>query len=518
MRKIKEILRLHWQAKLKVREIARSCGISHSTVREALKRAQSAQLSWPLPDGMDDTELEAMLYRQPGRIANPEAPDMNYIHRELASPTVHVTRYLLWQEYKTNHPDGLGYSQFCEYYRRWQQDADICMRQVHRAGEKMFVDFSGDTVAVVVNRNTGEVQKAEIFIAVLGASNYTYARACWSQDLPNWIDCHCRAFAYFGGVTRILVPDNPKAGVKKACYYEPDVNPTYQEMATYYGTVVIPTRPRKPQDKAKVENGVLNVERRILATLRNRTFFSLNELNEGIAQELEKLNNKPFQKMDGTRRSLYEAIDKPALLPLPTHPYEYAEWKKVRANIDYHVEIDSRLYSVPYQLRREEMDARITASVVEVFCKGKRVASHPRCTGQQRCHTELDHMPSSHRAHAEWTPSRLVNWGTSVGNNTGKFVQALLDAKPHPEQGYRSCLGIIRLFQSYGANRVEAACGRALVINAISYHSVKSILKTGLDQALLPEITAALPIQHENLRGSTYYAEEGDSYVESSHH
>jgi transposase len=389
---------------------------------------------------------------------------------------------------------------------------DVTMRQVYRGGEKLFVDFAGDTVPVF-DPKTGEVRLAQIFVAVLGASGYTFATAFWAQDLPCWIEGHILAFEFFAGVPEIVVPDNLKAGVTKASYYEPEVNPTYQELAEHYGTVIIPARPRKSTDKAKVERGVLLVEQQILARLRNHSFFNLHELRQGIQELLPEINERPFQKLDGSRRSLYEELDKPALKPLPPTRYTFAEWRKAKVNIDYHIEVDYAFYSVPYQLVgvREPLDVRLTAHTVEVFRKGKRVASHTRLSRKGGYSTQREHMPAAHRAHAEWTPSRVVNWGRKVGDSTGKLVTAILASKPHPEQGYRACLGLIRLERRYGGERLEAACARALSCQAFSYRSVKSILDTGLDRVPVEESHAELPPHHENVRGLEYYADqEGD--------
>jgi transposase len=358
----------------------------------------------------------------------------------------------------------------------------------------------------VIDRHTGEVEDAEIFVAVLGASNYTYAEATLTQSLPDWIGSHVRAFNYFGSLPAIVVPDNLKSGVHQAHRYEPELNPTYAEMAAHYGTTVLPTRVAKPRDKAKVEAGVLVVERWILARLRNRRFFSLAELNAAIAELLEVLNDRPFKKLPGTRRSLFETLDRPAMRPLPARPYEYAEWKKVRVNIDYHVAIDKHYYSVPYQLVKQELEARVSASTVELLHKGKRVASHAR-SRRAGGHTTVNaHMPKAHRDYAEWTPERLVRWAGETGTMTAKLVETLLTSRPHPQHGFRACLGIMRLGKRYGKTRLEAASRRALVIGACSYKSVESILKNGLDKKPLPATTIESPaIEHDNLRGADYY-------------
>lgn len=511
MRKNKEILRLKHEAGLSTRQIARSLSLSHSTVGDLLRRAEAAGLSWPLPEGMDDATLQTLLYPgNPQPVRSRPEPDMAWIHRELRRKG--VTLQLLWAEYKQAHPDGYQYSQFCQRYHRWRDALDVVLRQTYRAGEKLFVDFAGQTVPVV-DPATGEMRQAQIFIATLGASNYTYAEALWSQELGHWIGAHCRAFEFFGGVPAILVPDNLKAGVARASRYEPDVNPTYAEMAAHYGTVVIPARPRHPRDKAKVEVAVQIVERWILAALRHRQFFSLAELNQAIAELLEALNNRPFQKLEGCRRSLFESLDRPALRPLPPQRYEFAEWKKARANIDYHIQVDHNYYSVPYQLVHVELDVRLTGGTVEVFHGGKRVASHARVYGKGQYVTDLQHRPAAHRRHLEWSPSRLIRWAESIGPHTAQLVQAVLDARPHPEQGYRSCLGILRLGKRFTPERLEAAAKRAVTVGAASYRSVQSILQQGLDRLPLPsdqDSPPALPA-HANVRGPEYYRQEGAS-------
>jgi len=506
MRKIKEVLRLKWQHNHPNKQIAQSCKIARSTVREYVSRAKKAGLSWPLDPDLDEEALENLLF--PGNLAftsiQRQMPSMNRLYRELKGKG--VTLQLLWYEYKASNPDGYQYSQFCNLYRQWQKKLDVTLRQEHRAGEKLFVDYAGQTVPII-NPTTGEVTEAQIYIAALGASSYTFAEASHAQDLPSWIRSHVHAFEFFGGVPEILVPDNLKTGVTHPCRYEPDINPTYQDLAEHYATTVIPARARRPRDKAKVESAVFVAERWILAALRNHTFFSLDELNRAIAQKLADLNSRTFQKMDTTRRELFEALDKPALKPLPSRPYEYAEWKKARVNIDYHIEVDHRYYSVPYQLVREHVDIRLTATTVEVFFKNRRVASHARLYQQGGFITLTEHMPKSHQKHLEWTPSRIIHWAGKTGPNTQKLVTYIMDNRPHPEQGFRSCLGIMRLADRYSPERLEKASARALAIKAFSYKNVKSILKNGLDQQslLFEEPDQQTTLNHSNIRGKKYY-------------
>lgn len=503
MRKIHDVLRLHAGGHT-IRAISRSIQASPSTVGDYIRRAEVAKVGWPLPEGMGEAELERRLFPppMPSSAARP-LPDFAQVHGELKRKG--VTLALLWQEYKATHPDGIQYSQFCERYRAWEGKLGVVMRQSHRAGEKLFVDYAGQRVPVVC-RSTGEVREAEVFVAVLGASNYTFAEATWSQSLPDWIGSHVRAFDFFGGVPQIVVPDNLRSGVSSAHRYEPDVNPTYQEMATHYGVAVIPARVRKPRDKAKAEAGVQLVERWILAALRKQTFFSLTELNTAIRELLVRLNSRPFKKLPGCRRDHFETLEKPALQPLPTQPYAFAEWKKVRVHLDYHVELAGHYYSVPYALVKMQLDARLTAATVELFHKGRRVASHVRSAIKGRHTTLTEHMPAAHREYGQWTPRRLIAWGEKIGPATGAFVTALIDSRPHPQQGVRSALGVLRLAKSYGEARLEAACQRALVIGARSYRSLASMLQHGLDQRPLDTTDASnLPSDHDNVRGAGYY-------------
>jgi transposase len=505
MRKIKEVLRLKWETGLSNRAIAASCSIGETTVREYLMRAAQAGLSWPLPGELDDAALERRLFKAPLGPATRRrpTPDFEQVHRELKRKG--VTLYLLWHEFKQAHPDGYQYSQFCEQYRRWAGKLDVWMRQHHKAGEKLFVDYAGQTVAVV-SGSTGEVREAQIFVAVLGASNYTYVEAAWTQSLPEWIMAHVRAFSYLQGCPTIVVCDNLRSAVSRACRYEPDVNPTYLAMARHYGVAVLPARAGKPRDKAKAENGVLNVERQILAPLRDRTFFSLAELNQGIKDLLRRYNERPFQKLEGSRKSLFETLDRPALTPLPQEPYEYAEWKKARVNIDYHIDADGHYYSVPHELARQQVDLRTTVTAVEVFYRGTRVASHMRSYLKGRHTTVTSHMPKNHQAHHGWTPERIVRWAKKFGGATAEVAGQIIESRAHPQQGYRSCLGLLRLGEHFGPERLEAACARALAIQAPSYRSVKSILEKELDQQPLPEpAPERAAIEHPNIRGPEYF-------------
>jgi len=506
MRKIKEVLRLRWEVGLGRRQIGRSCSISHNTVAEYEQRAQEAGLSWPLPGHLDDQALAALLFPSltlPVPTHPRPVPDWSELHEELRRPD--MTLQLLWHEYQEQHPQGYRYSQFCELYRRWAKKLDWCLRQEHRAGEKLFVDFSGQGIPIT-HPETGEVTFHTLFVAVWGASNYTYAEACLSEKLPHWIGAHVRAFGFFGCLPKVLVPDNLGAAVNKACRYDPDINPTYQEMARHYGLAVIPARVRKPKDKAKVEAGVLLVERWILAALRHRTFFSLAEANQAIRELLIRLNQRPFKKVSGSRRERFLTLDKPAAQLLSGPPYEYADWLKARVNVDVHIEVDGHFYSVPYPLVREQVDVRLTRSIVEVLFKNRRVASHVRSPHRGQHTTVPEHMPIAHREHAEWTPQRLVRWAEEIGPATAGVIQTLFTRRAYPQHAFRAALGILRLAKGFGAERLAAASQRALRLGACRYKSRHSILKQGLDPPPLPEPAASPPaLDHANRRGPTYY-------------
>jgi transposase len=503
MRKIREALRLRADG-FSGRRVAQSLSIGRATISEYFRRADLEDLSWPLPADLSDVDLERRLFPySPGeaRLAVP-LPDWAYVHAELRRKG--VTLSLLWEEYRGVHPDGYGYSRYCELYTRWEGKLSPVMRQRHPAGERLFVDYAGPTVDVVCPK-TGEVRTAQIFVATLGASNYTYVEATWTQGLPDWISSHVRCLEFFGGVAAQLVPDNLKSGVTKACFYDPAINRTYGDLARHYDTAIVPARPRKPKDKAKVEGAVLIAERWILARLRNQRFFGLDEVNAAIRPLLDQLNSKVSRHLGASRRNLFERLDLPALKPLPVAPYVYAEWKQCRAGLDYHVDIGRHYYSVPHQLLKQKLWARITARTVEVYFKGQRVASHAKTSGNRQHSTLQDHMPAHHRFREDWTPERIRKQAAHLGPNVEIFVDVVMRKRRHPEQGYRSCLGVIKLAKAFGHDRLDAACARALEINAHSYSSLHSILKNGLDRKRRDPTTDGPAITHPNIRGADYF-------------
>jgi len=508
MRQVREILRLKYEQRLAHRAIARACGVGLGTVSEYCRRAQQVGLTWPLPD-VDDGQLEARLFQRVTDVVGVPRPrpDWAWVHQELKRPGVTLQRLCL--EFLERHPGGHRYSQFCAHYHRWVRTLAPTMRQVHRAGEKVFVDFSGKR-PTIIETATGEVVPVELFVGALGASSYVYAEACPSQALPSWIGAHIRMVEFFQGAPAMFVPDNLLSGVTKACRYDPIINRTYVDFAEHYGAAVVPARAGRPRDKAVVEANVLVAQRVILAALRHRRFFSLAELNAAIRELLVVLNARPMKKLGVSRRELFEQLDRPALRPLPPTRYELAEWGDATVNIDYHVAVEHNYYSVPYQLVHQRVEVRLSAATVEFILKGRRVASHRRLWGRGQYATDPAHMPHAHRAHAEWTPSRLITWAETTGPATAQLVAAILASKPHPEQGYRACLGIMRLGKRYGPARVEAACVRALGLEAPSYRTVQNILASGVDRVpaeTLPSEPPPLPA-HPNIRGSAYYTQE----------
>lgn len=509
MRKVKEILRMKLSDGLSHRVIARALEISVGSVGSVSVRAKGLGIStWADVSDIDEASLEALLYGQPaGAGQRAPLPDPVFIHQELKRPG--VTLELLHIEYLRSHPDGYRYTSFCNHYKRWEKSAQLSMRQVHKAGEKLFTDYSGKKPHIV-DAATGEITEVELFVATLGASNYTYAEASMSQKAPDWAMSHVRALEYIGGVPKLLVPDQLRSAVSQACRYEPGIQRTYEEMAHHYKTVVLPARPYRPKDKAKVEVAVQIVQRWILARLRNEIFYSLGELNLRIKQLLAELNRRPMKSYGAkSRQELFDSLDRPALGPLPERRWEYATWKPAKVNIDYHVEFDGHYYSVPYRYAREGVEIRASESAIEVFHKGKRIASHVRSKGGPRHCTKSEHMPKSHQRHENWSPSRLIHWASSIGPNTEKLAREILDSRPHPEQGYRSVLGLMALRKTYPHDRLEAACARAVLLRVRSVRQVKTILQSGLDRVAYepPSETQQqqLPLDHENVRGPNYY-------------
>ena len=497
MRRVREILRLKYEVGATDRAIARSVGVARSTARLCLDRVAAAGLTWPLPATVTDGALEALLFARSGAqigLRRKAEPDWVAVHRELRRPG--VTLMLLWEEHRREQPDGYGYSRWCDLYRSWEGRLSPTMRQVHPAGERLFVDFAGQTVEVI-DAASGDVRTAQVFVAVLGASSYTYAEAVWTQTLPDWVGAHVRALEFLGGVPRQIVPDNLRSGVLRANWYEPGLNPTYRDLAAHYGTAILPARIRRPRDKAKVEAGVLVVERWILARLRHQRFGLLADLNA-----------RPMRRLGVSRRQLFEELDRPALADLPAEPFVYAEWRIRPVVLDYHVDVDGHYYSVPHRLLRQQVEARVTARTVELFHKGERVAVHVR-GGLRGRHTTLpEHVPQAHRRHAEWTIERIGREAAAIGASTAALTAIILESRPHPEQGFRACLGILRLLRTYGRDRVEAACTRGLEIGARSYGSIQSILQNGLDRQPAPRRPREedeLPLLHPNIRGSGYY-------------
>lgn len=502
MRQVREVLRLKHACGRSLREAGSAVGVSAATAMEYVRRAAAAGVTWPIPDDLDDGALEARLFPVPdGPLIDRSEPDWSAIHAEMKHKGVTLT--LLWQEYRADHADGYGYSRFCDLYRQWRGRTSPVMRQVHQAGDKLFVDFAGMTFDIYLP--DGEVRATQLFVAVMGASGLTFATLCWSQGLEDWIDAHACALAFFGGVPKAIVPDNLKSGVTKPSRYEPGVNRTYAEFAAHYETAILPARIYRPRDKAKVEAGVLVAERWILACLRHQRFFSLEQANAAVAVLLAALNAKITRTYLRSRADLFAEIEAPALKPLPREPYVYAEWRKARLGPDYHIEVDGHWYSAPFQLIKEPVEARITARIVEIFHKGSRVAAHPRSHTRHRHTTTREHMPSSHQRHLDWTPKRLRSEAAGIGPATAGLVERILEDRPHPEQGFRACLGILALKRSFGAQRLEAACCRGIDLDARTCGAIADILKTGLDKAFLEPAPDLDPVQHANIRGPDYY-------------
>lgn len=507
MRKIKEVLRLVHSLKLSQTQTAKICNTSRSTVQEYLMRANAAGIKWPIDSGISDAELEAKLYSET-KPKNKDVLDFEYLITELKRPN--VTKQLLWEEYKQDNPDGYQYTRFCMLINDYLKTKNYSMRQIHKAGEKTFLDF-GDGLNLV-DPKTGEISKTQLFVSTWGASNYTYCEAALNQNLATWIQLNKNAFEYFGCVSKASIPDNLKSGVTRACRYEPDINPTYAEFAAHYNTVIYPARPAKPKDKAKVEVSVLIAKRWILAKLRNHIFTSLHDMNKKIAELLEIFNSRKMKKIGKSRRELFEELDKPHALPLPEMPYEFADWKHAKVGINYHIEYDKHFYSTPYTFIGKKLDVKATVNIIEIFYKGNRIASHVRSFRKNGYSTKKKHMPKSHQKYLEWTPQRILNWASKFGENVREVTNRIMFGHKFPEQGFRACLGIIRLERKFGKERLNSACERALKYNSISYKAVCDILKNNLDkQKELFENVKFKKINHENIRGNKYYTKNNNN-------
>jgi len=504
MRQLRCLLRLHHDG-VSAREIGRRLGVARSTIQDNLKRATAAGLAWPLADDVTDDALERRLFGRAGAPTGQRRrtePDWAALARELKRPGVTMT--ILWEEYREVHPDGYGYSRFCDLLRGFERRLTPVMRQHHVAGEKAFVDYSGKRIGIA-DPTTGEIREAEIFVGVLGASNLTYAEATWTQQLADWTGAHVRMFRFFGGVPKLLVPDNLKSGVNKASFYDPEINRTYGALAAHYGVGVLPARPYKPRDKAKVEAGVRFAQTYILGRLRRLTFFSLAECNAAIALAMQRMNERPMRKLGVSRRELFDKIERDALLPLPADDWEFAEWGRARVNLDYHIEVHGFLYSVPHALIRAEVDVRAAARTIEVFHRGQRVAVHQRRYTGRRHGTDPEHMPSSHRRYAEWSPERFRRWAAKIGPNTEGLISAVLASRPHPEQGFRTCLGILRSYRGLDAHRLEAVSARAVELGVLNCKGVAALLARKADGVAAKDSSTPTLLDHANLRGPGYY-------------
>jgi transposase len=505
MKKIREVLRLRYDRATSIHDIATACTLSTSTVSEYLYRSEAAKLSWPLPEGISDEDLVRALFPPRPRRGEPERPLPDFARFRTELTRKGMTLLLLWKEYRKDHPDGYGYSRLADLYKEWEKSSEVRMLQRHRAGEKLFVDFAG-LRAKIADPETGEVREVPVFVCTMGSSQMVFARACEGEDRRSWLEAHVLAFEFYGALPLVLVPDNLKSGVTKPDYYEPVLNQEYAELARFYELSVLPARVRKPRDKAKVENGVQQVERWVLMPLRERVFFNLSELNEAIEPLVEDLNHRPMKGPNASRAELFAAEDLPAMRPLPLERYAYAERKTAKIAPDYHIEIEGHKYSVPYRFIGKKVDVRIAFKTIEVFDGTKKIASHKRSSSRRGFTTDYAHMPERH-AQAQWTPDRLTRWGASVGPETARFVERVLGSKEHEEHGFRTVLGVLRLVKSFPESRLEAACARANAVGALHYGNVKSILEKNLDQAALPMEVPPMP-PHGNVRGADYYKNE----------
>lgn len=511
MKNYREVLRLNHQG-ISQRSIASSCACSRNTVSKVLKRAEEVSLSWPLPEGMSDADLKQLLFPEEAAItALRRHPDCEYIHKEMAKSG--VTLSLLWNEYcedcRANQEIPLMYSQFCHHYQKFATTTKATMHVQRKPGEQLEVDWAGKTTPLA-DRETGDTINAYIFVGVLSSSQYAYAEAFTSQNMESWITAHCNMYKFFGGVTRILIPDNLKTGVEKASWYSPEINKTYQEMAEHYGTAVIPARVRKPKDKPNAEGAVKNISTWIIAALRNQKYFTLLELNKAIKEKLSAFNSRPFQKKEGSRLSVFLEEEKPLLLPLPAAPYELATWKIATVQYNYHITVEKMHYSVPYEYIKYKVDVRKTRNVIEVFYNNMRICSHPRLYGRPGQYSTVEnHMPEDHKKYTQWNAARFISWGESIGPHTAITVKSILSSRKVEQQGYKSCMALLKLGDKHSLPRLEAACAKALSYTPNpGYKNIKTILTTGQDKVKTEEVKIDNTAAHGITRGADYYGRD----------
>lgn len=499
MRKLRDVLRLKLDAKLSHQKIATALGISKSVVTKYVGLAATAGLDWPTVRDWNEADIEKRLLLMPARPQDHVQPDFSTVHHELRRKG--MTLMLLWEEYRASFASQstYSYSQFCENYRSFAKKLKRSMRQIHRAGEKLFIDYAGPTIGMT------DGQRAHIFVAAMGASSYTYACATPRETMADWLESTAKALAWYGGVTQLIIPDNPRALIADPNRYEPRANDTVLDFARHYNTSFLPARPRHPRDKPKAESAVQVVERWIMARLRHQQFANVQEVNAAILPLLTWLNERPFQKLPGSRASTFAQIDAPALLPLPTQRYELAHFKTVAVNIDYHINLEKHYYSVPHALVGQVLEARITSTTIELLYRGQRVASHARNSRAGESTTVAEHMPAAHRAHMEWTPQRLIDWGSTIGLATAEFITRLMQEQRHPEHGYRACLGLLALAKEYSGPRLEKSCALALQLGACQYRHVRSILANKRDQTTPATSADWVSPDHAHIRGPGYY-------------
>lgn len=508
MRKIRAVLGCLLDQKLSQRKTALYTRVNRETIAEILIRFKKSGLPWPLPE-IDDDALEFALYEPVSKRGRAAISDIDFsaMVEELKLPGVTLTT--LHEEWAAITPNEqlVGYSQFCRRFERFQESLQISMRRIDTYGEVAYVDYSGKT-AKFTDPTTGITHDVQIFVGVLGGSGYTYCEATLTQNLRDWIDSHVRMFAFFGGVPRVVVPDNLKSAVSKADRFSPVINASYNGMCSHYGTYVIPARVGEPRDKAKGEGGVLLMQRYVLAKMRKRQFFSLDEVNEAIAGYRQELNAKKFQKLAGSRFSRWLEFERPVLLPLPSEQYEFTEWGKARAGRDYHVKVDHHSYSVPHEFRGEEFEYRLTSTKVSFLRRGKCVATHIRSFVRDGTTTDPKHRHPSHKPLMEWSEDAAMSWAENLGPNVAALLKIHLSRNPGYHGGYRATEGMRSLSKRYTVEELDAACSYALAYKIFGASDLRGILFKQLYKLLSMDLegkSSSLTTDHENIRGSSHY-------------